>query len=150
MGPFPKRATVKETPFVAHSANSQRSGGRQAENEVRGRSWPSPQDPPPQLASGGGSQGTDWSLCPIGLLRPRQGHLLDGPRPWGRGEPLRHPCLCDFMTAAVHLGRSLWNLPPVFGRPEEPAGQLGPGHPAPSVMMAGQSLGNLPFLIRTK
>ena len=51
------------------------------------------------------------------------------------------------MTAAVHLGRSLWNLPPVFGRPEEPAGQLGPGHPAPSVMMAGQSLGNLPFLI---
>ena len=148
-GPFPTWATVKETPFVAHSANSQRSGGRQAETELRERSWPSPQGPPAHLASGQGCQGTGWGLCPAGLHCPRQGQPLDGPRPWGRGEPLPHPRLCDILTAAVPLGRSLWDLPPLWAA-WGACGHLGLGHLAPSAMMAGQSLGNLPFLIRTK
>ena len=47
---------------------------------AEGGGWqPSPQDPPAHLASGQGSQGTDWGLCPAGLHRPRQGHPWTGP-----------------------------------------------------------------------
>ena len=48
-----------------------------------------------------------------------------------------HPHLCDLMAAAVHIGRSLQDLPPPLGLPEEPEDRLGYGCLAPSVMKAG-------------
>ena len=89
-----------------------------------------------------GAQGTGpRGLGPAGLQSPHQGHPRAEPRPWGSGEPLPQPCLCDLMAVAACIGHSLRDLPPLCRRPEEPEGQLGPGLLAPSVIVAGQALG---------
>lgn len=41
------------------------------------------------------------------------------------------------MAVAVFIGCGVCDLAPLFGRPEEPGGQLGPGCLDPSVLTAG-------------
>ena len=109
--PSHKQPTVSKRPLVAHSASGQRSGGCQPESEVRG--FTRLHQASPSLGSVGelGFQRTGWGLCLAGLQRPCQGHPLAQPSPWGGGEPLPSPCLCELKAVAVCLGHSLWDLP---------------------------------------
>ena len=123
------------------------SGGRQVESEVRGQSWPSPQDLPAHWAWANGRAGCTGNRLGVSCRAPEPLPRL----PTGWTQALRHRWnfpplgLWDLIAEAVHLGHSLWDLPPMFGWPEEPEGHLGPGCLAPSVMMAGQGLRIWPF-----
>ena len=153
MSPSHKQPTVNEWPLVAlfsywsvpqwvlltgkcqwgtwgsDSVKCRCCGGHQVESAVRGGFRSSSGGPPAYSASGKRlswrAQGTDWGLHPTGLQRSHKGPPLVFPRPWGSGEPLSHPCLCDLTAVAVCLGYSLWDLVSRFGRPEETEGQLG-------------------------
>ena len=48
------------------------------------------------------------------------------------------------MAAPSAWDASCGTWSPPYGRPQEPAGQLGPGRLAPSAMTAGQGLGTGP------
>ena len=109
------------------------------ESVVRGKWRPSPQAPPGLPTLSGLVSWVGWGGDRLGAVScrarsPHCGHPLAGrvslpslplqPKGWG--------CLHGSM---VHT-------PPCnFGWPEEPEGQLGPGHLAHSVMTAGQGLG---------
>ena len=143
-GPFPTWATVKETPCVAHSANSQRSGGRQAENEKREILAFSPgPSSSPGLGPGmpGNRLGSVSCRAPPPSPRPPPGRA----QALRQGEPLPHPHLCDILAAAVPLGRSLWDLPPVW-EAEEPAASWVRGTWLLQQWWLGRVWGTCPFL----
>ena len=100
-GPLPQAPSRHWVTLVRDAVNGWGSGGRPVENELWGRSWPSPwglQLTGPWASRwAGGAQGTGWGLCPAGLRRPPQGHALARSEWWGSGEPLPHPCLCNIL-----------------------------------------------------
>ena len=111
------------------------SGGEWGKRRIPAFS-PGPSNSPGLRPAGDlGGQGRGWVLCPTGLQSPRQGHLLAGPRPWGSNEwtsPSSLP-LQPHGIGHLHGSQSVGPgpSPPPFGQPEEPEGQLGPGHLVP-------------------
>ena len=71
-----------------------------------------PRGPPAHLVSrwDGGPREQAGGCVPAGLQSPRGSYPLAGPLPWGRSEPLPHPCLCDLIAAGSRLGSSMQDL----------------------------------------
>ena len=149
-GPLPQAPSRHWVTLVRDAANGWGSGGRPVENELWGRSWPSPwglQLTGPWASRwAGGAQGTGWG-CALqgsgGLLR-----ATHWPGPGGEAAVNLFPIPVSATYWTICLGQSVGpatHPAPLFGQPEESQGQLGPGCLAASAMTAGQGLGIWPW-----